>query len=355
MHKSVGSMRFLLPASLVVLVGLGREGVLARDTARRVNRLPNHSQIFDSHSDPIPADTVLFAIPVGDMGVTYAGVDVNEMLDTGPSALAVSASGDFWVLDPEGRRVLNYDRQGKRLGHIDFPSGVVGARDIEVDTSGVWILDVASVTPKVVHIGFNGHETSRIDLSYSLGETRGSGLVMDGADILHVQKDGQVSGYVEIQHKPVGGLGAFSERQTAILVPSNVMRSRASSSEIRLDAETARLSIGKNSISLLEAGEIGGARLLSMTPDGTTFVLVERVSPTGPKISVQQAVYAVDHDGSLLAEYRTPLDEQLMFVENPIAISSAGEVFALVTRQSAIEIRRLNPRIPQSITSTAPL
>jgi hypothetical protein len=109
------------------------------------------------------SNEILFSIPVGEGGIHYAGGGPEQML-WGPSALAVALDGSFWIADTADDHILHYNLTGKLLDKIAIGDWVIGAGDLEVTSQEVWVLDVASIPPKVVRLSLSGKLLNRYEL-----------------------------------------------------------------------------------------------------------------------------------------------------------------------------------------------
>ncbi|MFU8772555.1 MAG: hypothetical protein ACNA8H_09065, partial [Anaerolineales bacterium] len=99
---------------------------------------------------------VVFTISDGEDGMYYEGAGIPEMLTWGPAAFTVAPDGSFWIADTAAARLLHYSPTGNLLGKIDLKSLIVGATDVEVAESGIWVLDQASIPPKVMSFAEDG-------------------------------------------------------------------------------------------------------------------------------------------------------------------------------------------------------
>jgi len=298
-------------------------------------------------------DTALFRIPVGGPGVTYEGVDVPEALGTGPSALAAAADGSIWIADPDGRRLLHYGRGGKRIGQVLLPASVIGVRDIEVAAQGIWVLDVAATTPQVVQLSSSGDIIQRVDVRAPGAGTPGFGLFAANTGSLYLERDGAISAQLVDQRSAKGSqAGGLEGRPPHIdVVPTGTVESR-NGLGYRLETASGKLATDDFAVLLRDPDVSGGARLLRVTATGTAFVLVENAEVRHGRIHVKQTVRAVNPDGSIIADYDVPLDEQYVYVEHPVSVAMSGQVYALITQPRYVEVRQLIARSPTGIRLT---
>ena len=121
-----------------------------------------------SHLDANTHETV-FTIPVGQDGVQYEG-ERSEMLTWGPTALAIAPDGSFWIADTAGNRLLHYSPKGEALDTIDLDDHqVVGIGDLEVTASGILVLDIAAVVPRVLRLSLDGELLASYEVPKELG------------------------------------------------------------------------------------------------------------------------------------------------------------------------------------------
>ena len=122
--------------------------------------------LFAEHS--LEAKT-MFTIPVGSDGVKYEKGET--AIAWGPTAFTVAPDGSFWIADTVGNRLLNYDAAGNLQNKInldDLDDPVVGIGDLKVTTSGIFVLDIAAIPPKVMQLSFGGTRVA----SYEIPENR---------------------------------------------------------------------------------------------------------------------------------------------------------------------------------------
>jgi hypothetical protein len=282
---------------------------------------------------------VVFTISDGEDGMYYEGAGISEMLTWGPAAFTVAPDGSFWIADTAAARLLHYSPTGNLLGKIDLKSLIVGATDVEVAESGIWVLDQASIPPKVMRFAEDGTVLAKYDLPFGLHLEDGlSGIVLgDGGELL-VEREGDAyitqitdaagkliemvttNGYIH-KGKPFAahayGLNTTTPRRGTIFA-----------GELRIEVETEY--------------DLGGMQILGFGPQDDFFVVLEELAlnpETG--LQIDQTVRHYNALGKYLGVARVPIAEQYTYVEHGIALGPDGAVYALATRSDRAEVLRL--------------
>jgi len=68
--------------------------------------------------------------------------------------MTIAPDGTFWIADTADNHLLHFDSKGVLLDKIDVGNFAVGVGDIEVTSNAIWVLDMASIPPKVVQLSF---------------------------------------------------------------------------------------------------------------------------------------------------------------------------------------------------------
>jgi hypothetical protein len=110
---------------------------------------------------------VVFSIPVGGDGISYANTDSEESEPWGPSSLRLGPDGSFVVVDAVGSRILRLDRQGNRLQTIAV-NEAVGITDVAVDEQNFFVLDESAMTPTILRLNRAGTLVERKTLPRQL-------------------------------------------------------------------------------------------------------------------------------------------------------------------------------------------
>ncbi len=134
---------------------------------------------------------IIFSIPAGDKGIHYAS-DGPDMLIWGPPAFAVAPDGTFWMADTPDNHLLHFDSNGALLDKIYVGNFAVGVGDIDITSTAIWMLDMASIPPKVVQLSLNGEVEGLYDLPEGLYPEDGLSGIAIGSDgsVLVEQGDG---------------------------------------------------------------------------------------------------------------------------------------------------------------------
>jgi len=275
------------------------------------------------------------SIPRISQGVAYKGGSA-ESLAWGPAALAVAPDGSFWVADPAGNRVLQYSPACKLLRRIPLQRLAVGVNDIEVTANGVYLLDAAAASPKVVRLSLKGVPAGSLPIPAEV-KAGLSGLSMTPDGVLLVEQEG----------------GSFTY---ALTDPAGLPISKEFNPDLRRSTVSDLPSVTEEAFSSQAAGQ----RLIYTLPDSSRMALVERAELVNGVIAVDQTVRLYAPDGEQVGEARVPLSDQHTYVANPVAAAPDGQVYALVTRPNGAEIRRLEfvrelqPILPQAEPEEVP-
>jgi hypothetical protein len=111
---------------------------------------------------------VVFSMPVGENGIHYEGAENPDMLTWGPPAFTVAPDGTFWIADTPNNHLLRFSSKGVLLNKIAIGDFIIGAGDLEVTFKDIWVLDMASIPPKVVRLSLDGKVLSSYDLPKGL-------------------------------------------------------------------------------------------------------------------------------------------------------------------------------------------
>ena len=289
-----------------------------------------------SYADVNTHETV-FIIPGGKDGVQYEG-ERPEMLTWGPTAFAIAPDGSFWIADTVGNRLLHYSPKGEALNAINLNEHqVVGVGDLEITASGIWVLDIAAVMPRVLHLSPDGELLASVGVPKELGLANGlSGIAVGEQGQVLVEREGSafVSQLVDADGKvaPVVLDGYIHGGRLYTAGPVDMAAVDATRGHIM--AGNKRVEVGVNH-------RLGGLRLLSVNADDDFYVVVDEVAIADSGVQVDQTVRHYDPAGELLGLARVPLAEQYAYVAHGLAVSPDGGVYALITRPDRVEVRRL--------------
>lgn len=282
---------------------------------------------------------VVFTVPIGEDGIHYEGAGIPEMLTWGPAAFAVAPDGSFWIADTVGGRLLHYSPAGYPLGKIDLKGLVVGATDVEVVKSGIWILDQASMPPKVMHLTEDGTVLGKYDLPPGLQLEDGlTGIALGNGGELLVEREGDayVTQFADAAGNPVEMVttngyihkGALFAANASGLNSTSPKRGAILAGQLRIEVETEN--------------DLGGMQIIGFGPQDDFFVALEELAlnpDTG--LQIDQTVRHYGVLGKYLGAARVPIAEQYTYVEHGIAIGPDGSAYVLATLPDRVEVLRL--------------
>lgn len=290
-----------------------------------------------SSQDNAVVNEFVFSIPVGDNGIHYENVENPDILTWGPSAFTVAPDGTFWIADTPDDHLLHFSSNGELLDKITIKDFVIGAGDLEVTSKEIWILDMASIPPKIVHLSLNGKILSTHNLP--------SGFYLeDGLSGIAVSNDGSVliermGGHIitrflsssgEIEQKALEGYE--SQDKTYSAYPADL--------RFKENASYGYILAGNKRIDVKVDNDLGDLSILYITPEGDLFVKVAELV-LNTTFQVDQKVYRYNPSGNLVGMARIPLALQYTYVAHGIAVGPDGEVYALITRPDIGEIQKL--------------
>src|SRR3990172_1765211 len=279
---------------------------------------------------------VVFTILVGEDGIHYEGAGIPEMLTWGPAAFTVAPDGSFWIADTVGGRLLHYSPAGYPLGKIDLKGLVVGVTDVEVAKSGTWVLDQASMPPKVMHLAEDGAVLGKYDLPSGLNLEDGlTGIDLGDQGELLVEREGDA--YVTQITDAAGKLVEMVTTNGYIHngKPFAAHASGPSSTTPRRGTIFA----GQLNIEVETKHDLGGMQIVGFGSQDDFFVALEELAlnpDTG--LQIDQTGRHYDASGGYLGVARVPIAEQYTYVEHGIAIGPDGSAFVLATLPDRVEV-----------------
>lgn len=203
---------------------------------------------------------VVCTIPVGNEGVQYEGMDIPEMLPWGPAAFTIAPDGSFWIADTSGIRLLHYSAACDQLDTISLDGQVVGIGDVEVSASGVFVLDIAAVIPKVVYLTPDGVVLAKHELPEGLRLADGlSGIALGDQGEVLVEREG---GAFVFQLLDASGKLALRPLNGYI---HNGQLYRAQPADMRADDTTRGfIMVGDTRVEVTVPNSLGGLRVLGV-------------------------------------------------------------------------------------------
>lgn len=274
--------------------------------------------------------TVLFSIPVGPEGVTYAGGGPEER-QWGPAAIEAADDGSLWIADTAGNRILGYTRAGRRFSVIDLSGRATGVVDIASIGTRLALLDVAAVPPTVLTVDKDGGAT------VSVKELPKAASLATG--LRGISADGNRKLYADIEKVsvPLDGNGPpLAGRPGKFGVAAIQMQARR---EGRRDATIAYR--GKT-FSLRVKDTLSGVYFGGDAADRSAFIVDETVTDSGGVLRVDRTVHLVSSKGVPMGLARVPIATSL-YVQNGVTVAPTGEVIALVTGASGADVVLLQP------------
>jgi len=284
-----------------------------------------------------PPNEILFTIPVGEDGIHYEGVDNPDMLIWGPAAFTVAPDGTFWIADTPDDHLLHFNPNGELIDKIFIGDFVIGAGDLEVASSTIWVLDVASVPPKVVQLYSNGKIIGLHDLPKGLWLEDGlSGIAIgtDGSLLIERMGGHEITQLITPEgEQNIKDLEGYEIQGKVYSAHPADMREN--------DASEGYIQAGDKRIEVSVVNDLGGLSLLHINSDGSFLAQVVELV-LNKSFQVDQKVYRYDASGSLIGMARVPLASQYTTVEHGVAAGPEGEVLAMITRPDGVEIHKLS-------------
>ena len=293
----------------------------------------------------------LFSIPVGEGGVRYRGLGMDEMEITGPTALAALPDGRLIIADLVDLRLLYYMPDGELEKAIDLePMDIMNVSDLQFTADWLFITEVSfDISPpryRVNRISLEGDLKAYYDIpeDYRLADNL-PGMIVDGEGRLLLDTEmmgashefeglmsGNIIQLVDSQGSwdPIGIDGIEYFGRVFRHYPTTIAEQLAAviAEDLRVETE---LTLG-----------FGSLRLLGVLPDGRFFLIREDMVSDSPVIEVDQTVHFISADGVQLGVARYPLTERLYYVERAITVGPDGAVYALLPRRNSLDVVRLN-------------
>jgi hypothetical protein len=269
-------------------------------------------------------------------------------LGWGAQDFTIAPDGSFWIADTpaDPDRLLHYSPQGELLAVISmrFNETQYYARDVAVDSSGVWVLDYISQPGMVLHINLDGSLLASYEIpepfaSYTQEGNVGPGLwhllftatgkvILDGpVGIVEMTITGGTADFKQVPGYSIGG-HTYTDLENGLMVDD--------------------LRVG---MKLLQPDHfLNYASLLGAASDASFFVRVdEGNNDQGKGEPPDRFVRRYSSSGDLLGIALLPLPELDQAYD--VALGPDGNVYAMYSRADhSVEILRL-----RFYTGTAPL
>lgn len=305
--------------------------------------IPSSSKAPLVYESPGILYQTLFSLPVG------AGKLIQYKIPTccsnieGPNAIAILADKTFLITDPLGRRLLNYDQEGQLLRIINLDElGIGYVRDLRVKENEIILLETTYQKFRIHRLTINGEIIASEDIPYQFPfdpknientlEGGLTGVAMDCEGRLILEAAGsKLLPLAEVQKQPdpsqiVQGLNCNGKR-FFVSTPGLWQAPQVTAGEAIYETQ-------------LTDG-LGGLNFLDVFQDGSFYLIRNDVMPVTP-IKVDQTIHFIDANGLVLGGARLPLSEYYYPISRNAAVSSDGDVFALLPRPDFLEVVRLN-------------
>ena len=280
---------------------------------------------------------LVFTIPLGKDGIHYAGEDHPDVFKWGPSAFTIAPNGTLWIADTPDDSLLQFSQKGELIAKIGIGEWVVGAGDIAVTQDNVWVLDIASVPPKLLQLTMEGQFLNSYDLPKGLYVEDGlTGFsISNNGDILIEREGGLYITKLVVSSKIFQFAqldGYIFQDETYTAHPANIRTGT--------DKSLGYISAGNRHIAIEVEQDLGSLSILQIGTDGTLFVEVAEIV-INESIQVDQKIYRYDLFGNLTGIARVPLADQYLSVAHSVAVASNNDVYVFVTKPDGGEIYRL--------------
>lgn len=296
-------------------------------------------QLVEDASHGLPQNeippTLLFSIPIGEKGISYAGVGIEDMEDWGPSSIKTDVEGNIWIADAVAHRLLQYTRSGALRVVVTLPKEVVSVHDFAPTTEGLWVADRWAQTPAVILVGFDGTLVEKHNLPPG-SETFMGGVAIDpfnrpvvsiGSSVLAI---GNAKRSVEAIWDE-SDIPASDVMYPPVKVARNKMLSTQSAGYFVLESDTG---------SYLEAlpGDVWMSYLGSDKGDAHFM----EVNTTLGEHTIDTTIHRYDSNLRRYGVARFPAERFLYNINNPMTVSSDGSVIGMVTYPDRVDVVQLS-------------
>lgn len=281
--------------------------------------------------DPEPPVT-LTRLPLGERGVSYAGLDEEETEAWGPSGLRVQEDGTIWTLDAAASRAIHFDGQGQLLDTVDLDGLASGPVDLYVRDDEMFLLDRAAMVPTVVRISLSGVAIDSAAIPMDL-EARAQGFVTDDGNGLWLSFGGTEVAEVSTE----GGSLQLGDVHASLLNGQAITLDFPDTSSFDEIGHELVVSTGAGQTTIHMDGFVSSVSLLALHDDGSFVLSMEEVT-FDPVVLVDSTVWHIAADGSVLAKAREPVSDQLVFVPRALALHPSGALLALQTDRGGASI-----------------
>ncbi len=288
---------------------------------------------------PTPCDgtcdlEVLFEVPVGQSGIGYANVGLDEMEAYGPSALATTVNGAVWIADVVNNRLRQFALTGEAIASIDLTEYEVAVPiDIAAGPDGLLVLDVYPATQRyrVVELDAHGHFEEAHALPRGL-------WLEDGLTGVAWGPQGEI--WVELE---------FGNRTATLDMDGPAVTFEETVGHPYPDGNFAPIpnapfayQAGSHRVSLDSDADLGGLTLIGVNQDGSFVLQMDEVTqdPNGA-FRVNETLHLFDNQGEHVGTAIFPLEDQFIYVDHSLVVGGDGYPYALLTRPDSIAVARL--------------
>lgn len=274
------------------------------------------------------------SIAVGPGGIEYRGGGT-ELERTGPRLLAVAPDGSFHIYDPVGHRIWSF--AGGAPSIIDLLSvDVLNVEAVAAAADHLIVVEIffGPVRHRVHRIGYDGSVIETIELPEGFRLEDGLSGVLTGAE-------GEI--VLELAGGAAYGTWAGEEtgwvRSSTLALGQTTVAAAEGGIEVNGTFVPADLTTG-----------LGGLRYLATANDGTVVLVREDVVATDPVFEVVSTVEWYTAAGAFIGSARAPSIADQYTDEMPgLAVGPDGRVYALITRETSVDVVELE-RTSERIT-----
>jgi hypothetical protein len=283
-------------------------------------------------------DEIAATVPVGDDGVTYRNVGVEEAEPNGPGALEIEEDGTFVLLDTPGQAIVLASAENIERVPLHW-EGLQALIDAQPTTSGFVVLDLP----------FGNNQPRLIDLDSDGGVNQVLGLpdglwLEDGLTGIGLAPNGDI--WVELefgisvaQRDLPTDTYQFSDGYP---YPNGLYRP--------LSWFEPTIEFQAGDVTLEIASRLGGtmtSSLIGVNPDNSFVVWAIELTQDedGVLHTTEQALW-YDESGALIATADLPRDDQFVYVPLPVALGPDGYVYYLQTAEEEVHVLRLGWHTP---------
>jgi hypothetical protein len=290
-------------------------------------------------------NAVMTTIPTGPDTIEYfaKGNPRPGELEWGPSAMSVAPDGSFWLADSVDARLVQFDRDGAKVGEIALADQYAKSIwDVEARTGPIWVwwanLDIGIY--KIQAYQPDGTRIHDVDLD--------PGLIVDaissGRDI-SVTDNNEVVMQLDLGFRYVR---VVDSNGNADATPVDAMSFDGHTYRLEGSVEDlAHKTVVVDGREIIVSAEEGAFALefgLIPDPEGDSF-FIKRYSVFEDG-AFHWGLAHVRIDGTLLGIGNAPEDDRYAFVEHPYSVGPDGSLYKLTLYREYLEITRIGFAAP---------